>query len=112
MCLEVSVLIWWRLTSSIGAVLPIKDIVLCAHDVGAKVLVDACQECSTYGADAPRDKRGQLTPWDAGVWLWRSQESSCRPLGQQLVDPLDALNVLDESPQRQRERLVDGLLRW
>ncbi|CAL8137429.1 unnamed protein product [Prunus armeniaca] len=43
------------------------------------------------GADAPRDKRGQLTPWDAGVWLWKSQESSCRPLGQQLVDPLDAL---------------------
>ncbi|CAB4273743.1 unnamed protein product [Prunus armeniaca] len=48
------------------------------------------------GADAPRDKRGQLTPWDAGVWLWKSQESSCRPLGQQLVDPLDALRWFGE----------------
>lgn len=27
----------------VGSVLPIEDITCCAHDVGAKVLVDACQ---------------------------------------------------------------------
>ncbi|KAI5356434.1 hypothetical protein L3X38_009329 [Prunus dulcis] len=47
-----------------------------------------------YGADAPRDKRGPLA---CRRLLWRSQENNYRSLGQQLVDPLDALNVLDES---------------
>ncbi|KAM1316668.1 hypothetical protein ACFX13_020418 [Malus domestica] len=32
-----------HVSNVLGSVLPIKDIVLCAHDVGAKVLVDACQ---------------------------------------------------------------------
>ncbi|KAL6297472.1 hypothetical protein ACE6H2_005614 [Prunus campanulata] len=32
-----------HVSNVLGSVLPMKDIVLCAHDVGAKVLVDACQ---------------------------------------------------------------------
>ncbi|KAI5351200.1 hypothetical protein L3X38_004091 [Prunus dulcis] len=59
-----------------------------------------------------KGQEGSIDPLACRRLLWRSQENSCRPLGQQLVDLLDALNVLDESPQRQRERLVDGLPRW
>ncbi|KAI5345244.1 hypothetical protein L3X38_013121 [Prunus dulcis] len=59
-----------------------------------------------------KGQEGSIDPLACRRLLWRSQENSCRPLGQQLVDPLDALNVLDENPQRQRERLVDGLPRW
>ncbi|BBH07760.1 hypothetical protein Prudu_019780, partial [Prunus dulcis] len=43
-----------------------------------------------------KGQEGSIDPLACRRLLWRSQENSCRPLGQQLVDPLDALNVLDE----------------
>ena len=36
-------LTWFKIWFFVASVLPIEEIVLWAHDVGAKVLVDACQ---------------------------------------------------------------------
>ncbi|KAI5318014.1 hypothetical protein L3X38_037722 [Prunus dulcis] len=40
-----------------------------------------------------KGQEGSIDPLACRRLLRRSQENSCRPLGQQLVDPLDALNA-------------------